>query len=181
MPQKLSRTELKKQLQRKSYDELVDLICRLYQSSPDAANILCAEYRDQAFTDEMMEESRRKIRKQFFFDKARNPSLVGAKKVISDFKKLKPPMDNLLELQVYYVECCTEFTEQYGDLYDSFYNSLQSMFATVVKNLNKEASPELFGKYYPRLKKIVDNLYDVGFGLYDDLLDILENDLEWEE
>ena len=108
-------------------------------------------------------------------------SLSTAKKVISDFKKASTSADGVIELQIYYVECCTEFTNTYGDLYDSFYNSLMNVFCVAVKGLNKENSPELFSKYYPRLKQIVEDLRGVGYGVYDYLREVLNEELNWSE
>lgn len=182
MPKKMSISELKKLLYRMDQVEIIELICRLYKASPDVVNILCAEMGDNGYEEALLEESRKKIRSQFFTARGMGKlSLTTAKKVISDFKKASTSADGVIELQIYYVECCTEFTNTYGDLYDSFYNSLMNVFCAAVKGLNKENSPELFSKYYPRLKQIVEDLRDVGYGVYDYLREVLNEELNWSE
>ena len=169
MPKKMSISELKKHLYRMDQVEIIELICRLYKASPDVVNILCAEMGDNGYEEALLEESRKKIRSQFFT--ARGMGKLSA----------STSADGVIELQIYYVECCTEFTNTYGDLYDSFYNSLMNVFCAAVKGLNKENSPELFSKYYPRLKQIVENLRDVGYGVYDYLREVLNEELNWSE
>lgn len=170
MPKKMTLTQLKKHLLALNQDEMVDLVCRLYKSSSDASNFICMEFDDSSYEAELFEETKKKIRNQFFPTRGMGRlSLSTAKKAISDFKKTSKNINSIIELQVYYVECCGEFTDTYGDINDSFYNSMESMFETVIKALNKANSDELYGKYYPRLKAVVTLVKDFGWGLYDNL------------
>src|SRR5712691_13419360 len=64
-------------------------------------------------------------------------ALARGRKAISDYKKATNDPMGTLELMVYYVECGNQFTVDYGDIDEEFYESLDSMFTQVVKTLQK--------------------------------------------
>lgn len=53
------------------------------------------------------------------------------RKAISDYKKASGDEVGVLDIMVYYVEMGTKFTLEYGDIYEEFYDSLESMFKKV--------------------------------------------------
>ena len=182
MPKKITITELKKHLLHLNQREMVDLVCRIHKTCPDAAGMLTTEFGSGNYEEELFEECKKKIRQQFFPERGMGRlSLVTAKKAITEYKKVNKSPEKLLELQVYYTECCTEFLDAYGDGPESLYNSTSSMFETVVKSLNKANNTELFQQYYPRLEKILGNLNGVGYGLEDDIRYMLTDMLDWSE
>ncbi len=61
--------------------------------------------------------------------------------------------------------------DKFGDLYESFYASMESVFENAVKMLN--ANPEFISAYRKRMISIVDSSTD-GWGHKDSLSDILE-------
>jgi hypothetical protein len=49
--------------------------------------------------------------------------LQKGKKAISDFKKLNPPKLMLCDVMVHYIESGSLYTNEYGDISESFYSS----------------------------------------------------------
>ena len=56
------------------------------------------------------------------------------------FKKISKKPEHLLELMVFYVEQGMEIGEEYGDMYEAFYSSMELMFEHVIKMLNDNPS-----------------------------------------
>ena len=60
-------------------------------------------------------------------------SLKDAKKAISDYKKATNDTISLIDLMVCYVEYGTEFLCEFGDIYEQYYYSLESVFSNALK------------------------------------------------
>ncbi len=180
MAKKLTITALKKRLDAISRQEVVDLVCRLYQSCPDASNMLNAEFNGATFVKDFLEKSKEQIRNEFFKTRAMSfPSLSKAKKAISEFKKASKDPKDTVEVTLYYAECLAEFIAGNGDSPESFYDSLESVFGFVVKLLNKVDSEELFKTFYSRMELVVKAVENAGYGIDAQLEDILDEDLNW--
>ena len=143
MSKKMSVAALKQQLKVLSQQEMIALLCSLYQSCPDAAAILNAKFSGADYIKGLMLESKDKIHKEFDA-KTKIPSLSKAKKVISEFKKVSPAPEDVLELKLYYAECVAKFGNSFGDMPESFYDSLERIYSDVISNLNKLKSEDLF-------------------------------------
>ena len=179
MQKKMPVATLKTQLKNLSQQEMISLICSLYQNCPDAANILNAKFSGEDYVKGLLAESKEQIEKEFSGQGMKVPSLSKAKKVISDFKKVLPASENVLELKLHYVECVAEFGSSFGDMPESFYDSLESVYSDVVSGLNKLASEELFAAFYPRMKSIIREVDGLGYGISDGLSFVLDDELKW--
>ena len=110
--------DLKKQLGAMDKAELINLVCKMHKNSKDVKNMLDVEFGGTEAEEQLFEECREKIKKNFDL---RRLSLKNAKKVISDFKKVSKDKENVAELMLYYVECGVGFLDDYGDCYEAFY------------------------------------------------------------
>ena len=70
------------------------------------------------------------------------------------------------DLMLFYVETGVQFTNEYGDIGESFYNSLESVYSQSLIFMNKE---NLLSEFEVRAYKIFEDAKDVGWGLYDSL------------
>ena len=167
---KLTMTQIKKELIGKQSSELVDIICRLCKTSKEAADQVNLILGNDSFIDDALAEAKSKVRNQFFTKRGYGAlHLTTAKSAITDFKKICADPEKLIDLQMYYVECGIEFTNELGDINGSFYNSMASMYETVVKALIKTNDTQLIGKFMPRLEKAVSDTRGIGWGFHDDL------------
>ncbi len=181
MAAKLTQTQLKKQLNDCSKEELVYLITRLYKFCPDANSLRNAEMGDDSYIDGLLEEAKVKIRKEFFPARGfGRPSLSSAKSVIASFKQVCSDTAKVIDLQLYYVENGVEFTDAYGDINESFYNSMGSMFRAVVDAMNKTDDPAIYEQFKDRLKAVVEDTAGMGWGFNEDLSDSYYS-LKWIE
>jgi hypothetical protein len=78
-----------------------------------------------------------------------------------------------------YVESGTRFTREYGDIDQSFYNSLDSVLIDVTELLIKEGA-ELYPRFQDRLLKLEADASPIGWGYCDsvrEVVELLENTL----
>jgi hypothetical protein len=107
----------------------------------------------------------------------RNETLrIGdGRKAISEYKKAVGDPIGILELSIYFIECGHQFTLEYGDIDEKFYDSLESMFDKVLKML-KKFDQSTIDKYFPRILSLVYEVKGIGWGHYDYLVDRLESE-----
>ncbi|MTI85656.1 MAG: hypothetical protein FH756_17605 [Firmicutes bacterium] len=60
-----------------------------------------------------------------------------------------------------------EFTNTYGDITDNFYYSVESVYASITDMLGKVKDGKLIDEFQPRLKAIVDDTDEIGWGFHD--------------
>ena len=65
-----------------------------------------------------------------------------------------------------YVEMGVRYTNEYGDIDDPFYSSLESMYGRLLKHLTKHGLKDQFQK---RVQAIVMDTEDIGWGFNDNL------------
>lgn len=167
MGKEMTVTELKKQLSNKNDKELIKLLCQVYKGSDVAKKLLNMTLSGSEYEEKLVEQYKEKIYKEFFAGDG--PTLSKAKAFISEFKKTGGRQEYVLDLQLYYVECGTEFTNQYGDIDERFYDSLCSVYRTVILAVSKQE--ELYQKFSDRLYRIVQDTGGIGWGFHDYLAD----------
>ena len=93
-------------------------------------------------------------------------------RIRDDQKATNDPIGTL-DLMLHYVECGTEFatTYSYGD--EEFYENLDEMFTKAVKT-RQQSEQEVIDKFLPRLRTIVHEAEDIGWGYGDGINDTFE-------
>ena len=84
--------------------------------------------------------------------------------ILRPSKKICNDPAKLIDLQLYYVECGIEFTNTYGDINESFYNSMGGMYEKVVNGLLELRDIDMIRRFEPRLSKAVDDTEYIGWG-----------------
>jgi hypothetical protein len=72
-------------------------------------------------------------------------------------------------MMLFYVEQGVKFTNEYGDIEEAFYNSMESMFGKAVELICKQ---DLKDSFQLRCEKILGDTSDIGWGFYDTLSEI---------
>jgi hypothetical protein len=172
MSTKASLNELKKRLSYKTNAELIEEISQLYQKFP----VIKAYYQSKFFGDELtiLDKHKAIVRNEFLMQGNRLPKmrLSVARKAVTDFKKIAQSTQNIAELMITYVEAGVSCTNEFGDIDEPFYNSMESMYETALKYIVKE---QLFAEFEDRLKRIVSNTYRCGWGFHDQLSYLFES------
>ena len=167
MKKEMTITELKKKLAGVERKELEQILCGLYKSFDDAAQSINLQLLDSSYGLKLLKLYQDKMYKIFFpKDIIRSGfSLSAAKKVISDFKKVCQNEELVLDLKLYFVGCGTEFTNTYGDIDERFYQSLCDAFFDVANAASGDQ--ELFEEWEDRLRRIVVDSEEIGWGFHD--------------
>lgn len=175
----LTITQLKKSLKDLSPADLISLITGVAQACPQAKEFLSIKFGDKKVINEIFENYKEKVEYEFFppngFGRL---NLREAKKAITDFKKMCSDKIMLIDLMLFYVENCVEFTNSYGDINESFYNSATGMYANVVKEINSK-DMAVYKKFDNRLKSAAEYACE-GWGFKDEMMDIYY-DIAWLE
>lgn len=100
--------------------------------------------------------------------------LGEGRKAISDFKKANGNIRDTLTLMTHYIKCGNDFTLEFGDIDEVFYDSLSSMFSNIVKSLVGEGNPDLVAQFLPLLDAEFQRVdRKVGWGYSDEMADEL--------
>ena len=175
----LSVTEVKNIFKQESKEALMNLLIDSYKTIPQLKEYITIKYANQDAIDLVFETYKNKIHDVFFPKSMRAQFKIGeAKKAVNDFKKLCPDEKLLVDLMLYYIEMGVEFTDEYGDISESFYNSIESMYQSVVNYINKHKNPEIFNILRNRLKAVVDDTSEIGWGFHDELGSIY-SEIKW--
>ena len=156
--------DLKKELVKLDKDKLVGLILELYKSNKAAKEYL--DFYANPNEVDLFEKYRNKVYEAFYPKRGYNLKLSDGKKAISDFKKMSASSLLVADLMLFYVETGVQFTNEYGDIGERFYNSLESVYSQSLIFMNKE---NLLSEFEVRAYKIFEDTKDVGWGLYDSL------------
>lgn len=161
--------ELKNYLANKSETELKQEIIELFKLFPTIKEYYSLKVKLDG-EDEVLEKYKKKVKDEFFPDKGFGKlRLSDAKKAISDFKKISKSPKNIADLMVSYVEYGVEFTNEYGDINEAFYYSIEKMYLDAMDYISNNGLGDYFEK---RLSKIKDNSTDIGWGFEDNMVDI---------
>jgi hypothetical protein len=162
----MSTKELKSELQKLDKALLVNLIGELYKKSKEAKayldNFLAAD--DTA----LFEKCKGKIYEAFFPKRGYKLKLADGKKEISDFRSQGESKIKLAELMLYYAECGSDFTNEYGDIDEPFYNSIAGTYRKALELMKKE---NVLDQFAERAKDIMNETKNIGWGFHDDLTD----------
>jgi hypothetical protein len=126
---------------------------------------------DEINIEALVEEAKKKIYRYIFGSSVyvRNYlKLREAKQVITDSSKiLKEYPRHIADLKLYYVETCNEFTNEFGDISEQFYNSVVRTFQNLCIFIKK--NPSLYDIFKARLDELYNNSRDFGWGYSDDI------------
>jgi hypothetical protein len=162
----MSKQTLKQELESFDKKKLIELICDLYNKNKSVKEYL--DYYVNPNEQETLKLYKARVREAFYPIRGFNLKLAVGKKAISDFRKLKPSMDSLIDLMLYYVENGVEYTNEFGDIDEGFYSSLEIVFKNSLKLIDKGG---LKAQYKSRVLEILQQSEEIGWGFPDILLD----------
>lgn len=118
---------------------------------------------------EILAQYKNGVYEGFFPSRGYRLKLAISRKAITDFKKLGTSKESLADLLLYFVECGMEFTNEYGDIDEPFYNSVENTYEKALEIMHKNG---LLEKFKSRALKVVTDTEDIGWGFHDSLGDV---------
>jgi len=157
--------DLKKELKKLDKDELVDLVVELYKKNKSVKEFF--DFYVNPNEKGLFEKYRDKVFEAFYPKRGFGLKLKDGKQAISDFKKFGTSLDLLADLMLFYVETGVDFTNDFGDIDENFYSSLEKMYVQALILMRKE---NLLDNFSDRAKKVMENTNDIGWGFGDYIL-----------
>jgi len=160
----MSKRDLKKELAGFDKTKLISLISELYDNNKSVKEYL--DYYLKPDEDAVLKVYRAKVKEAFYPNRGFGFKLALGKKAITDFRKLKPSPDSLIDLMLYYVECGVKFTNEYGDINENYYLSLERVFRDSMVLIDIHS---LHDSLKDRALQILTDSANVGWGFHDTL------------
>jgi hypothetical protein len=162
-------SEIKNYLNKKSKQEIVNLVLKLYRSGPLNKEILHTEIRPE--NENIVKEKFKRIIRTEFFPEKGDPKLRYSilRRAITDFKKICKNRENIADLMIYYVENGVDFTNEYGDVDEEFYIKMENMFSEALQYIFANQLEDVFHK---RCLQIKINSDDIGWGFSNAIKDL---------
>lgn len=176
----MSWTDIDKQLQELSTEDIIKLMKGLHDLSQQNKAWLRAKLLPVAQDTKYLEDCRRKVANFVYKETKGMPSMPRfreAKKVISEYRKSTSDLRGTLDLMLTYLERGHEFTLDFGDIDEAFYDKLINILEHFAIELRRSpAKYELYEQFRPRLIAIRKNS-NIGWG-YGDFIQETVDELE---
>jgi hypothetical protein len=154
--------EIKKELKKLDKDKLIDLVADLYKKNKSVKEFF--NFYVNPNEKELFYKYKDKVFEAFYPKRGYNLKLKDGKTAISDFKKLEPSSELLADLMLFYVETGVKFTNDFGDINEGFYSSLESTYLAALTLMKKE---NILDKFEVRAKKVAVDTSGIGWGFHD--------------
>lgn len=159
-------TDIKKELKKLDKNKLIELFAELYKKNNSVKEFL--NFYVNPDEKELLEKYRNKVFEAFYPKRGNQLMLKVGKQAINDFKKLGVSPELLADLMLFYVETGVCFTNDFGDIDQTFYSSLENTFHTALKLMKKE---NLLEKFVDRAGQVVSDSDGIGWGFHYYLLE----------
>ena len=161
----MAKLTLKKHLQSMSKEHVIEFVLEVYRNNKPTKAYM--DYLLNPNEKEMLEKYRKVIIEEFYpnkrtFDPKTRFSIC--KKAISEFRSLKPDPELLADLMLTLPEMACQFTNEYGDMWEQFYDSAETNFDIALKYIQKHGLLDIFEK---RCLKCVEYASPCGYGFCD--------------
>ena len=153
-------------------EQLVKELDKLYSKFKNVQEFYLMELAED--TSGILEKYKEALDKEYFpktkmgYGKAR---ASVANKIISDFAKIKVYDVDLIELMLYRVSLCIQYTDELGDITDQFYNSTENAFEAALKLIAKN---NLEDEYKEECKEMIEVVSEMGWGFYSSLSNLYD-------
>lgn len=162
--------DLKKTLQEADKKELIDIIQNLYRLSEENKRYLLAGSIELKAEPGVLEAYREIIKNEFFPEKGHGTLRYSvAEKAIDNYWKASKDLEGKLELMLFYVENGVNFTNEYGDINEEFYDKIVDMLEKLCIFLKKSEGKILYPRFKKRLFEIRKKSEGIGWGFEDDV------------
>lgn len=152
---------------------LLALVKDLYDAQAENRDFIHARCQAEGDGGEVMEKYRQKVVEQFFPARGFGKLKLGeARKAIRDYRKATGNLNGTAELLMTYVENGVQFTDQYGDIDERFYSSIESALDELAALLRGEAR-ELYPQFRNRLAGVEQMANGIGWGFHDFIADVV--------
>ena len=167
--ERITLTQLKKFLKGLSSAELILEIGELFKTFPDIRDYYESRLISDG-NDRLLAHYKKIIEEEFFpgndLGRAR---LSIPRKALAGFRKVSSSTEHIVDLMLFSIEMGIEYTTTFGDMDESYYRSLVSMYERALDLLSKK---DLDTQFSLRCRKIVDSTSDFAWDFYENIQEI---------
>jgi|SRR5690606_18300201 len=166
----MSKPALKKELLKLSKEQLIEQILDLYGKNKSIKTFYDF-YLNPQNEKELLKKCKRVIRKEFNVERPERSGLKFsvAKRAITELKNLQVSPETIADAMLYLAESACEFTSEWGDMDESFYNAAWNNFGAALKFMDKQG---LLDDFKLRAEQCTLWASPCGYGFADDIADI---------
>jgi hypothetical protein len=165
-------SEVKKQLQSLEGAELVALIQGLFKLSVENRAFLAAHVLGASAGQALLAPYRERIERAFYTRGGRPQlKLSEGRKAIREYQTATSDPAGSLEPMMTFVETGTQFTSEFGDIDEPFYNSLSSVLHEMDQILKSEQGWNLYQGIRQRVLELPKLAGRIGWGYGDEIRD----------
>ncbi|MEJ7626159.1 MAG: DUF6155 family protein [Ferruginibacter sp.] len=161
----MSISEIKKELNKFDKKKLVEVIVDLYKKNKSVKDYF--DFFVNPNETELLIKYKAKVFEAFYPKRGSDLKLKDGKQAIADFKKHQPSAELVADLMLFYVECGVRFTNDFGDINEQFYSSLEKVYLQSLTLMRNEG---LLDKFKMRSSQIVDATKGIGWFFHDYLI-----------
>ncbi|MDQ8180356.1 hypothetical protein [Pelagicoccus sp. SDUM812005] len=170
---KPSWSAVRKQLSQLEKTALLDLVKDLYQTSASNKDFLHVRCLASCGGEAAFESYRQKAIEPFYPKRGEAKLKLGeARKAIRQYRRATGDLPGTAELLMTYVENGVAFTNEYGDIDERFYSSIESALDELADLLREEGVP-LYRKFSKRLATVERETDGIGWGFHDYVSDVV--------
>ena len=162
-------SEFKARLKQLEKEDLIKHLASLYQNFDNVKDYFILTLNPDEEKNVQL-KYKANIQNEFFPKRGDGKARLSiAKKAISDFRKISNSSELIRDLMLFYVEQGVEFTNEYGDINEQFYISMEDMYARTLKLMEKN---DLIKAFKKRCFQVVVDTDGIGWGFHDSLADL---------
>lgn len=173
---KTSWSQIKARLKNWDKAQLMGLVQDLFDHSQENRDILAARLLRDSIGDKALAPYLNRIEAAFYRKNGWPQNYVNlkdARSAIREYQRATLDPTGTLELMLIHVETGTEFTCEFGDIDEAFYDSLCSTLRDVKKLLLSEEGRPLYGQVRDRLAELARQTDGMGWGYGDYVGDVV--------
>jgi len=159
--------DIKRELRKLDKEKLIDLVTDLYKKNKSVKEFF--DFYVNPNERDLFEKYQDKVFESFYPKRGFGYKLKEGKKAITDFKKLGTSIVLVADLMLFYVETGVKFTNDFGDIDENFYLSLERTFVQALTLARKE---NCLDKFDDRANKVVSETNDIGWGFHDYIAEV---------
>jgi hypothetical protein len=173
-------SDIKRRIQSLDGADLLALIQGLFKLSGENRAFLAARLLGASAGRSLLPSYRERV-ELAFYTRGGKPQqtlrLADGRKAIREYQAATADPVGTLELMLTFVEAGTQFTRDFGDIDEPFYNSLSSVLAEMDRLLKSERGRELYAGIRERVVELPRLADPIGWGYGDE---VRETIAEWE-
>lgn len=160
-------SDVKSKVVNLDHKQLIQIVGDLYRLSKENEEFLNARF---GVLDDPLAPFKKSIEESMYPDiySDKPIQISRAQGAIRRYCKAVGDISGEAELKIFFVECGTRFTVEYGDMDEGFYNALNLMYKEAINKI-LSLPVEQRDDFRERLEEIMKSSRNIGWGYYDEL------------